>query len=128
MWKKISLNILLAVAIGLVGGILPGCAQVQETAPIRIKLPKAKVQHFEGYVLNVTRIAITVRDKHNANLVRTFSIADKLRPHWERRYDSKPYQYGDHVKIDYLAGSDTAVKVKGTASGPIGGTGIPLSR
>lgn len=105
--------------IGLCLAALPAFAQVTETAPIKIKAPKRKIAHFEGTVMYSTRAAVTVRDKDNLNLVRTFSFDERLRPRWERRYDTQPYQYGDHVKIDYLAGSDTAVKIKGRASKPL---------
>lgn len=105
--------------ISLALAALPAYAQVTETAPIRIKAPKPKVERFEGFVMNSTRGAITVRDKDNFNLVRTFNMGDRLRPRWERRYDSEPYQYGDRVKIDYIVGTDTAVKIKGRASRPL---------
>ena len=108
-----------ALAIGLSLAALPAFAQVTETAPIKIKAPKPRIAQFEGFVMSSNRVAITVRDKDNMNLVRTFSMGERLQPNWERRYDSEPYQYGDRVKIHYIAGTDTAVKIKGRPSRPL---------
>lgn len=116
-------KLVLFLAVGLGFAVVPALAQVTDTAPIRVRAPKPRRERFDGYVLSSTRLTLTVRDRNNSNLVRTFSMSDRLKPRWERRYDSQPYQYGDHVTIHYLAGSDTAVKIKGRASRAIVGAG-----
>ncbi|MDD5542759.1 MAG: hypothetical protein PHX83_06255 [Acidobacteriia bacterium] len=77
-------------------------------------LPRAKharvgkrYDTFKGNVLVFTARAITVRDEKNMNLVRTFSFDSKLLPKMQKRH----YKWGDKVKVKYIRGTDTAVKI-----------------
>ncbi len=89
-------------------------AQVRDTEPIKFKQPKPQIVKFKGEVLHMTRLAITVHAVENYNLVRTFTFEEKLARKMAKLCDrNHPYQHGDRVEIHYLAGSDTAVKIKG---------------
>ena len=105
---------LFLLAVALLLAPLPAVTQVTETAPIKIKAPKPKKEKFKGEVLSVTRVAITVRSRDNYNLVRTFTFDEKLASKIGKQWDeNKPYQFGDRVEIQYLAGGDVATKIKG---------------
>jgi len=93
---------------------LPVAAQVTTTKPIKVEAPKVKKEKFKGEVLAATRLSITVRSQKNTNLVRTFTYEEKLAAKINEQFDdNKIYQHGDRVEIEYLAGSDKAVKIKG---------------
>ena len=110
-----SSNLSRALAFGLFLLFVPGAAsQVTDTQPIKIETPKPKTEKFKGEVLLVTRVAITVRDRENKNLVRTFNYDEKLAPKINKHFDeNKTYQHGDRVVIKYIAGTDHALKIKG---------------
>jgi len=115
--RHLALGPLLAVLVTSVA-----LAQVRDTELIKIHPPKPQIVKFKGEVLHMTRLAITVRARENYNLVRTFTFAEKLAPQMAELCDrNRPYQYGDRVEIHYLAGSDTAVKIKGKPSKPLRG-------
>jgi hypothetical protein len=81
---------------------------------IKIEQPKPKLAKFNGEVLYMTRIAITVRSRENTNLVRTFSYDEKLAPKMAKMTDDdKTYQFGDVVEIEYADGTDQARDIKG---------------
>lgn len=93
---------------------LPGPGQVTDSPAIKMKAPKPRKEKFQGEVLLMTRVAITVRSGDNSNLVRTFTFDEKLAPKMARLIDeNKRYQHGDRVEIHYWAGTETAVKIKG---------------
>jgi hypothetical protein len=110
-----SSNLGRAVALGLFLALVPAAsAQVADTQPITIKTPKPKTEKFKGEVLVVTRAAITVRDRENKNLVRTFNYNEKLAEKMNKQFDENEiYQHGDRVVIQYIAGTDEAKKIKG---------------
>lgn len=89
-------------------------AQVSESKPIKVEKPKPKKEKFVGEVITMTRVAITVRSRENATVVRTFTFDNKLAEKMAKRMDrNQPFQFGDRVEIRFLAGTDTAVKIKG---------------
>lgn len=91
-----------------------GAAQVETTAPIKVEAPKPKKEKFKGEVLLATRVSITVRSQKNYKHVRTFTYDEKVAAKINKQFDqNKLYQHGDRVEIEYLAGSDKAVKIKG---------------
>ncbi|MCI0402207.1 MAG: hypothetical protein L0212_01625 [Acidobacteria bacterium] len=104
-----------ALAFGVLIALAPGAAaQVADTQPIKIEAPKPKTEKFKGEVLVVTRVAITVRDRENKNLVRTFNYDKKLAEKINKHFDeNNTYQHGDRVEIKYVVGTDEAKKIKG---------------
>ncbi len=109
-----------ASAVALVAaGSISARAQVDTSKPIVIKKLKPKLAIFKGEVMNVTPVAITVRSQENGWLVRTFRYSDEVRDRMQRIIDRGSYQYGDKVKIEYEAGSDVALRIKGKPSKPI---------
>lgn len=108
--------LLAAALLSLLPAAAP--AQVRVTPPKKIKIeaPKPKIAKFQGEVLYMTRIAITVRSRENANLVRTFNFDDKLAPKMAKLVDdNKSYQFGDRIDIEYVEGTDQARDIKGKA-------------
>lgn len=105
--RALALGLLLALAA-------PTAAQVTDTKPVRVKVPKPKKLKFEGEVLSMNRVSITVRAPNNPYTVHTFSFNEKLAPKMARLVDeNRAYLPGDRVVIRYLEGTDTAVKIKG---------------
>lgn len=107
---------LLAAGVLLLGlcfaGALP--AQVTTGKPIKVETPKPKKKKFKGEVLNATRVALVVRDRENTNLVRTFTYDEKVAKKINKWFDEdKIFQHGDKVEIEYLEGTDQAIKIKG---------------
>ena len=86
-------------------------AQVSTGRPIHVKIktPKQKKLSFKGLVINFTNSAITVQDRKNMALVRTFSFDQEL----TRKVESRRMEPGSKVTVVYLKGTDTAVKLKG---------------
>lgn len=121
MTTSTSLRLALAGLFTLLA-TAPAPAQVRDTRPIRQQAPKPRVEKFLGEVLQMSRISITVRHRRNAALVRTFTYDQKLAPKVAELIErDRPFQYGDAVEIHYLAGTDTAVRIKGKRSPPRGG-------
>ncbi len=107
---------------GLAAGILLGTSPfqwAQQPRPIKLKTPKAKLEVFRGTVLSMTRAAITVQGKDNPYAVRNFTYDPKLLPKLEKILDRGGYQHGDRVSVEFLPGTDTAVKIRGKPSKPI---------
>ena len=107
----------LAAAVGSAG--LPARAQIDPSKPIPVKTLKPKLATFKGEVMNVTPVAITVRSQENQLAIRTFRYSDEVRKRMQQMIDRGGYQYGDKVKIEYEAGSDIALRIKGKPSKPI---------
>lgn len=92
-------------------------AQVSESRPIKVETPKPKKEKFVGEVISMTRVAITVRSRDNSTLVRTFTFDEKLAKKMAQRLDrNQPFLFGDRVEIQFLVGTDKAVKIKGKPS------------
>ncbi len=91
-------------------------AQVREAAPIRVKVrtAKPKVDSFRGDVMSFTPSAVTVRDRHNLALLRTFSFSPEL----ARKVENRRMESGDRLTVRYVRGTDTAVALKGKLRKP----------
>jgi hypothetical protein len=88
--------------------------QVSTTKPIKVEALKPKKEQFKGEVLAASRQTITVRSRDNYNLVRTFTYDTELAAKINKQFsENKIYQHGDRVRIEYLSGTDKAVKIKG---------------
>ena len=88
-------------------------AQVISGQPVHSKSPRPKEELFRGEVMHATRVAITVRSRTNSNLVRTFTYEQKLATQVGKQLDAnKLFEFGDPVEITYVAGTDTALKIK----------------
>ncbi len=107
--------------IGLAAGILLSAPQLHygQTRPIKLKAPKPKLEVFRGTVLGMTRSAITLQGRDNPYAVRTFGYDPKLLPRMEKILDRGGYQHGDKVTVEFLAGTDTALKIRGKPSKPL---------
>ena len=107
--------------MGLAAGILLTAPLLHygQTRPIKLKTPKPKLEVFRGTVLSMTRSAITVQGKDNPYAVRTFGYDPKLLSKMEKILDRGGYQHGDKVTVEFLAGTDTAVKIRGKPSKPL---------
>lgn len=78
-----------------------------------------KKEKYQCEVLFITRETITVRDRVNYNLLRTFTYGQKLSGKIARMFDKQQiYQYGDKVVISYLSGTKTAIDIDGKPSLP----------
>jgi len=105
--RALILGVFLAAA-------LPAAAQVTTTEPIRVAAPKPKKIKWKAEVVVMTSVAITARDLENTNLVRTFRFDAKLAPKMSKMIgENRSYQSGDRVVIEFVEGTETAVKIKG---------------
>ena len=115
-----------ALLLGVSIVLAPVCvsAQVRDTGAIRqkVRAEKPKLEKFQGEVLQMTRLAITVRQRGQPAVVRTFTFDEKLAGEMATLVDrNHAFQHGDRVEIHFRAGSDTAVRIKGKPSPPRGG-------
>ena len=94
-------------------------AQVDTGKPITLKPPRVRLVKFKAEVLHANNIQITVRDRGNGLIVRTFRYTEKVRDAMQKIIDRGGYQHGDKVEIHYAPGSDVAVKIKGKPSKPL---------
>ncbi len=103
------------LALVLVAPAVTAAAQTVTTSkPIKVEAPKPKTSKFKGEVLHATRVSMVVRSQRNYKLVRTFTYDQQVAAKIGKFFDqNRLYQYGDRVEIEYLAGSDTALKIKG---------------
>ena len=109
--------VVVAAAVGAAGP--PAGAQIDTSKPIQVKTLKPKLATFKGEVMNVTSVAITVRSQESGLVIRTFRYSDQVRARMQQIIDRGSYQYGDKVKIEYEAGSDVALRIRGKPSKPI---------
>ncbi len=108
--------VLLASALG--AAATPVHAQVDISKPIAVKVSKPKILRFQGQVMNATPTAITVHSRENERVIRIFTYSPKVREQIQKLLDRGGYQYGDKVEIQYEAGSDVALQIKGKPSRP----------
>lgn len=103
-----------ALVLGVVLILWSSAVAQTVSPPVKVSTTKPKKETFKAEVLHVTRVAITVRSRDNFNLVRTFTYDPKLAAKMGKKFDdNKIYEHGDRVEIVYVAGGDTAVKIKG---------------
>lgn len=110
-----STNLRRLLVVALVAALaLPALAQVRQAKPIKVEQPKPEKVKFEGEVLHMTRLTITVRSRANRNLVRTFTFDKELKKKMAKLIDEeRSYRHGDRVTVVYLKGTDTTVKIEG---------------
>ncbi len=99
---------LLLMSFGVVS-VLPAQVTTGQPVKVKIKAPKARHDTFQGEVMNFTNSAITVRDRKNFALLRTFSFSPEL----ARKLENRRMEPGRRVSVRYIHGSDTAVALKG---------------
>lgn len=91
--------------------IPPVAAQVTTLPPVRnkVKNPKARIDSFQGEVVNFSNVAITVRDRKNLAAIRTFSYSPEL----TRKMESRRIEPGERVTVRFMRNTETAVGLKG---------------
>jgi hypothetical protein len=109
------------IATFFAGAIAAGAqAQSVDTSqPIVIQSSKPsnprRVKFF-GEFVSSTPSAVTVHDRNNIYLVRTFSYAPEAHAKMLQIAARGGYRYGDKIEIEYVAGSDIALRIKGKPS------------
>jgi len=91
-------------------------AQLETGKPVKLKPPKPKIEKFKGEVLHANSVQITLRSRDNPRIIRTFSLTPELREKMLKIIERGGYQHGDRVEIEYVAGEETARKIKGKPS------------
>ncbi len=109
----------LVAALGILAAVGLSLAQVNTDKPIPVKKLKPRIAKFKGTFLHANSVAITVRSGENGLMIRTFTLSPDMREKMQKIVDRGVYQYGDKVEIQYEAGTDVAVKIKGKPSKPI---------
>ncbi len=119
MTRNKRFSLLLVAAGALCAAAVSARAQVT-TAPV-IKLKPVHTQpvkpaktRFE--VLHMMTTAIQVRSLVNGMEIHTFTYSDQIRDAMQKLLDQGGYQYGDKVEIQYQAGTEIALKIKGKPS------------
>lgn len=107
------------LAAMIVGAAPAFSAQSQSTQPVKKNNPKVKLEKFKGQVLVFNSVQIIVQSTENSYFVRTFKYSPKLAPEMVKLMDSGGYQSGDIVEVEFQAGTDVAVKIKGKPSKPL---------
>jgi hypothetical protein len=106
---------LLVAAFALYAAVLPVQTQSSQVANApQAQGAKPITGHFE--VLHMMRTAIQVRSLTNEKEVHTFTYSDQIRDQMQNLFDQGGYQYGDKVNIQYLPGTEIALKIKGKPS------------
>ncbi len=113
-----------SLLLGLALALAPAAAQDQVAAgkPIKVKphTPKVKKIKLKGFVQNATRVAITVRLPDEAGAMKTFQLSPEAQEEMLKVIERGGFQFGDRVTIEFAAGTDVALKVKGKPSKPVG--------
>lgn len=115
--NRYSLALAFVAALALGPLAAPSRAQVTEGKPIVLKQPKAKTLKFKGTVIAATPVQITVRDRDNERIVRTFTLTPEMQQKMQDVINRGGWQNGDKVEIHYKQGGEVAHKIKGKPSG-----------
>ncbi len=109
---------LLFAALGIAAS--PLAAQVDASKPIAVKSLKVpKTEKFQGEVLNMTAVAITVRSTKSPMTIRTFTYAPQISDRMQQIFGRGGYQFGDKVTVKCQPGSNVALHIKGKPSKPL---------
>jgi hypothetical protein len=84
--------------------------------PSPAKGQPAKPAKFFGEVMNVNTKAMQVRGQQNKALIHIFSYSPSASAQIAKVLAKGGYHYGDKVVIDYMPGSDVALRIKGKPS------------
>ena len=116
--SRLSPIVFVAAALFAAAAAPPVRAQVTVAKPIVLKPPKQKTSRvkLQGEVMNSTAAQITVRDLKNERVIRTFTFSPEVARQMQHTIDGGGYQYGDRVVIEFEAGRDVALKIKGKPS------------
>jgi hypothetical protein len=110
----------LLVAVGaLCVAAVSARAQVTTGPTIKLKpvhTQQAKPTKTRFEVLHMMTTAIQVRSLVNGMEIHTFTYSDQIRDAMQKLLDQGGYQYGDKVVIQYQAGTEIALKIKGKPS------------
>ncbi len=116
---RIRIRVVLLAALALAASAAVPGAQLDISKPIPIKTVKPRLVWFRGEVTQASPASITVRSGENERLLRTFAYSPKVRAQMQKILDRGAYQYGDKVAVQYEAGSDVALQIKGKPSRPL---------
>lgn len=125
MAKSKTLSLTFVAAVALCAFAIR--ASAQETIGPAIKLkpihtqqahaPKPAKTQYE--VLYMMTTAIQVRSLTNGLEIHTFAYSDQIRESMLNLLNQGGYQYGDKVQIEYMPGTEVALKIKGRPSKPL---------
>jgi hypothetical protein len=110
------------LAAASLAGAAAAHAQIQSvdtSQPIVIKSSKPaspRAAKFLGQFVSSTPNSITVRDRANSYLLRTFTYGPQAQAHMSQVSAHGGYRYGDKLEIVYAAGSEVALRIKGKPS------------
>ena len=95
-----------------------------EVAPVVVAAVKPKpkptgLSKFEGTVLHVNSVQITLKAMGNDLSIQTFPLSEAASAKMQVIIDKGGYQYGDKVKLEYDPQSLRVVKFKGKPSKPL---------
>ena len=98
---------------------LPARAQVAtgpvfKATPVRTRHPKPSKTHYQ--VLRMMSTGIQVRSLVNQKEIHTFTYSDQIRAPMQTLLSKGGYRYGDLVVIQYMPGTEVALKIKGKPS------------
>ncbi|MGH9541821.1 MAG: hypothetical protein ACRD2H_08045 [Terriglobales bacterium] len=100
--SRLLIPMLLAMALGLAA---------QQTGPairLRPRKPPATVATYSGFVQVFSHAAITLRDPHNRNALRTFSYSPAL----QQKLVNKHLDYGQKAKVTYRIKDEVALRLE----------------
>jgi hypothetical protein len=86
------------------------------SGPAANTAPEGKVTKANFEVLHMMRMAIQVRSLINPREIRTFNYSDQIRAEMQNLFDHGGYKYGDKIEIQYMTGTEVALKIKGKPS------------
>jgi hypothetical protein len=122
MTRNKKFSILLVGAIAACAAAVPARAQVT-TAPViqakSVRTKETKPTKTRFHVLHMMSTAIQVQSLVNEREIHTFTYSDQIRDQMQKLLDQGGYQFGDKVVIQYLPGTEVALKITGKPSKPI---------
>jgi hypothetical protein len=119
MTRNKRFSFLLVAAGALCVAAVSARAQVTTGPTIKLKpvhTQQAKPTKTRFEVLHMMTTAIQVRSLVNGMEIHTFTYSDQIRDAMQKLLDQGGYQYGDKVVIQYQAGTEIALKIKGKPS------------
>jgi hypothetical protein len=121
MTRNRNFALLLVAAFAVSSAAISGRAQITRP-PIVIRskpAPAVKAVKTRFEVLHMMINAVQVRSLADEREIHTFIYSDQIRDRMQALFNNGGFQYGDHVVIHYLPGSNVALDIKGKPSKPI---------
>ncbi len=113
--KYIAAFFAAAIALAVVAPVMRA-QDINTAAPIVVKQKPGKAIWMKATVVHADAVSLIVREQGNEMAIHTFNYSDQAKAKMQDIIAAGGYQNGDHIKVLWLPGTETAIKFKGRPS------------